>query len=237
MAARAQLRSLEQRLGVRFRDRSLLGIALTHRSVLNEQPESGLHDNERLEFLGDAVLGAVVGEQLYRMFPEAPEGSLTILRAELVQRLALAEWARRFDLGPSLLLGRGEEQRGGRERASLLASTFEAVIGAIHMDRGYDAVRRVVEPLVADALAGADAGRIVPPSRARDPKSELQYRIQAGTGDLPTYRVVSMEGPEHRPVFTVEVQAGGNSAVGVGRSKQDAEQDAARRALELLPEA
>jgi ribonuclease-3 len=223
--------TLERRLGFQFRDPSLLVVALTHRSTVNERPDDGLEDNERLEFLGDAILGAVVAEELYRAFPNVPEGSLTLMRADLVRQAALARWARQIDLGPHLVVGKGEEQRGGREREGLLASAFEAVIGAIYLDQGYDAVRRIVARLVAEALP-----ELSPSARAQDPKSELQYRVQARFHTLPIYRVVAAEGPEHRPTFTVEVTSeGGVSGVGTGMSKQAAEQEAAAEALKSWP--
>ena len=223
--------TLERRLGFRFRDPALLAVALTHRSTVNERPDEGLKDNERLEFLGDAILGAVVAEELYRAFPSLPEGYLTLMRAELVRQAGLARWARQIDLGPHLVVGKGEEQRGGRERDGLLASAFEAVIGAIYLDQGYDAVRHIVAGLVAEALP-----ELSPSARAQDPKSELQYRVQARFHTLPTYRVVAAEGPEHRPTFTVEVTSeGGVSGVGTGMSKQAAEQEAAAEALKSWP--
>src|SRR5881392_4147883 len=123
--SRSPVAELESRLGVTFHDRSLLGVAVTHRSTVNERPDDSLEDNERLEFLGDAILGAVVAEELYRAFPNLPEGSLTLMRAELVRQAGLARWARQIDLGPHLVVGKGEEQRGGRERDGLLASAFE----------------------------------------------------------------------------------------------------------------
>lgn len=220
---------LEERLGVRFRDPWLLETALTHKSAVNERPDAGLADNERLEFLGDAILGSIVAEDLYRAFPEATEGALTVMRAELVRQSGLARWARAFDLGESMVLGRGEAQRGGRDREPLLASAFEALVGALYLDQGYEAVVRFIAPLVAESLP-----TFSPLQPARDPKSELQYRLQARSGALPSYRVTSIEGPEHRPLFTVEVQAGdGINGVGVGTSKQAAEQEAARNALEV----
>ena len=224
---------IERRLGVRFRDLGLLQTALTHRSVLNELPEGEVEHNERLEFLGDAVLGAVVADELYRAFPDATEGSLTTMRAELVRRSGLAAWARQFDLGDSIALGRGEEAHGGRVREALLASAFEAVMGAIYLDRGYSAVRTVVGPLVEAALPS-----LLPTPRSRDAKSELQYQAQARAGVLPAYRVVQVEGPEHQPYFTVEVKAGELvQATGSGPSKREAEQAAARAALEQLESA
>jgi ribonuclease-3 len=220
--------SLQGRLGLTFRDPSLLAIALTHRSTVNERPEEGLQDNERLEFLGDAILGAVVAEELYQVFPEAPEGSLTVMRAELVREAGLARWARRLELGQYLVLGKGEEQRGGGERDGLLSSAFEALIGAIYLDQGHEPAKRVIVDLMAEAMPN-----LSPSALAQDPKSELQNRVQGRFHSLPTYRVVSTEGPEHRPVFTIEVTAeGGVSGLGTGPSKQTAEQEAARQALD-----
>jgi ribonuclease III len=226
--AGSQLDSLQRRLGVEFRDPLLLETATTHRSTVNERPEAGLQDNERLEFLGDAILGAIVAEELYRAFPSAPEGSLTVMRADLVREAALARWARLLDLGTYLVVGKGEDQRGGRERDALLSSAFEAVIGAIYLDQGHEAARRVVAGLVADELP-----HLSPSAPAQDPKSELQQRVQARFHALPSYRVVSTAGPEHRPLFTVEVAVEGEvSGVGTGPSKQAAEQEAARQALD-----
>lgn len=225
--------SIEDRLQLPFRDRSLLSTALTHKSAINERPEENLQHNERLEFLGDAVLGSVVAEELFLRFPDASEGSLTNMRAELVRQSSLARWARRLDLGTNLVLGRGEEARGGRDRDALLASGLEALLGAVYLDLGYERVRGVVAPLIAEALPGLSTS-----PRSGDPKSELQYRVQAEVGALPSYRVLAMEGPEHRPVFTVEVRAGDRvRAVGAGPSKQAAEQEAARAALEAWDEA
>ncbi len=224
---------LQRRLRLEFRDPSLLAVALTHRSAVNERPEESLQDNERLEFLGDAILGAIVAEELYGAFPSVPEGSLTLMRAELVCQMGLARWARRFDLGSHMVLGKGEEQRGGREREALLASAFEAVIGAVYLDQGYETARRIVADLVADARP-----ELSPSARAQDPKSELQYRVQARFHSLPIYQVQAVEGPVHRPVFTVEVTTeGGVTGVGTGASKQAAEQEAARQALDSWNEA
>lgn len=189
-----------------------------------------LGDNERLEFLGDAILGAIVAEELYRVFPHASEGSLTNLRAELVRQSGLAHWARSLGLAEEMILGRGEDQRGGRERDGLLASGFEAVVGALYLDQGYEPARALIAALVRERVPS-----LSPSSRAQDPKSELQYRAQTRFGLLPSYEVVSVEGPEHRPVFTVEVWVGEDvSGRGIGPSKQAAEQDAAQGALRMM---
>jgi ribonuclease-3 len=222
--------SLELRLGVHFNDPSLLRQALTHRSAVNEGLDVALGDNERLEFLGDAILGAIGAEELYRVFPHASEGSLTNLRAELVRQSGLAHWARSLCLAEEMILGRGEDQRGGRERDGLLASGFEAVVGALYLDQGYEPARALIAALVRERVPS-----LSPSSRAQDPKSELQYRAQTLFGMLPSYEVVSVEGPEHRPVFTVEVRVGEDVAGrGIGPSKQAAEQDAAQGALRMM---
>ena len=223
---------LEHRLGVSFRHPHLLELALTHRSVANEAPAAiSMGDNERMEFLGDAVLGLLVADQLYRAFPELSEGALTVMRAELVRRSSLAEWARHFDLGQHLILGKGESRAGGRTRDTVLAACFEAIVGALYLDRGQAAVRAMVEPLVAEALPRLSGSR-----RSSDPKSELQRRVQSATGHLPVYRVIAVEGPEHQPRFTVEVEGTpGVTARGSGSTKQEAEQQAAERLLESWP--
>jgi ribonuclease-3 len=226
----SRLATLERRLGVRFRNRSLLFHALIHRSAANERPELQLASNERLEFLGDAILGAVVADRLFHAFPEADEGTLTIMRASLVREASLAAWARAVDLGAYLVLGRGEEIAGVRERDGPLARTFEAVVGAIYLDgkgRGWTRVGRFLDRFIGPELAGLPQGRPL-----LDAKSRLQQRTQAEHDTVPAYRVVEVTGPQHSPTFTVEVLIGGQVvARGSGRSKQAAEQAAAELAL------
>ena len=197
----SRLDALESLLGVRFRNRAFLELALTHKSLANES-DVPLPDNERLEFLGDAILGAIVADDLYRAFPEASEGALTVMRAELVRRSSLAAWARRLSLGEYVVLGRGAASSGGQERETVLAASFEAIVGAIYLDRGQRAVRALIDPLVADAAPGLSTS-----PQATDAKSELQRRVQSATGRLPVYRVISVEGPEHRPRFTVQLES------------------------------
>jgi len=210
-----------------FRDVSLLRRALTHRSYLNEHPELALEDNERLEFLGDAVLDFVVGAWLYNRFPELPEGRLTSLRAALVKTDSLAEFAVRVGLPEQLKLGKGESGSGGRARASLLCNAFEAAIGALYLDQGLDAVRAVLSHLLP-----GEVERIMADERDRDAKSILQEWSQAKHGYTPRYRTASAEGPDHARRFTIEVsirdQVVGR---GVGPSKQIAAQAAASDAL------
>jgi ribonuclease-3 len=222
--------TLSRTLGYSFRDPSLLQAALIHTSYVNERPGRGLESNERLEFLGDAVLGVLVAHRLYELRPESPEGELTVLRAWLVRQSTLARWARQILLGPHLLLGRGEARGGGRDRPALLARGFEAVIGAIYLDGGLDAARAVVLPFVDhDIQAGFSPQRVV------DAKSRLQQVTQARFESTPVYNLVDHSGPGHAPVFVVEVRAGPEiNARGSGHSKRAAQQAAAHAALQML---
>jgi ribonuclease-3 len=208
--------------------------ALTHPSFANEQRGGRCADNQRLEFLGDAVLGLLVGEILMERFPAAKEGELSLMRSLLVSAEALSAWARAVDLGPLLRLGRGAGAAGEGERDNVLADAAEALIGAVYLDRGLAAARELAAAIVADPLARL--GR--PGAVGRDPKSELQERVQAGGGASPRYRVVGVEGPDHRREFIVEVEAEGHVlGRGRGRSKKLAEQAAARAAIvECAPE-
>jgi ribonuclease-3 len=224
----AELRELEADLGVRFTDKSLLHRSLVHRSYLNEHPDFPLEDNERLEFLGDAVLDFVTGEYLYNRFPEMQEGLLTSLRAALVRRDTLARFAQHYNLGEHILMGLGEDTSGGRERPAILCATFEAVVGALYIDQGVDAVKEFVEPLVSPEIARTLAER-----SDRDHKSMLQEMVQARHRSLPRYSTVSAIGPDHAKEFTVVVSINGAPyGRGVGRNKQEAAQRAAEEALE-----
>lgn len=202
--------------------------ALTHPSYANEQ-RGRCADNQRLEFLGDAVLGLFVGELLMERFPAAKEGELSLLRSLLVSAGPLAAWARTVDLGPALRVGRGADAAGERARDNVLADATEALVGAIYLDRGMPAARQIAAAIVAEPLARLEMGGAV----ARDAKSELQERVQSAGGASPRYRVVGAEGPDHRREFIVEVEAFGRVlAQGRGRSKKLAEQAAARAAIE-----
>jgi ribonuclease-3 len=202
--------------------------ALTHPSFSNEQRKGECADNQRLEFLGDAVLGLCVTETLMARFPEADEGELSRMRAALVNADALSTWARSVGLGPALRLGRGAQVAGERDRTNVLADAVEALMGAVYLDRGLEAARGLVASVVGEPLAALAPG----PSLARDPKSELQERVQATGGPSPRYRVVRVEGPPHRRVFAVVVEVGDRVAgEGMGRSKKLAEQEAARVAI------
>lgn len=221
---------LEDRLGVTFQDPSHLRQALVHRSYLNENPEAGLISNERLEFLGDAALGLVVAQRLYEIFPGHGEGLLTEFRAYLVRRDTLARAAERLALGEGLLLARGEELAGGRRRPSNLAAVFEAVAGAILVDQGLGAVYSFVTSALAHEFEAVRSGAV-----PMDPKSRLQILVQAQGQDLPEYRTLRVEGPEHARLFTIEVCLNGEMVgVGQGKTKRQAEREAARRALDKL---
>ncbi|MFY9822516.1 MAG: ribonuclease III [Thermoanaerobaculia bacterium] len=220
---------LEERLGYRFKRLDLLSLALTHRSWANEQ---GIPEHyERLEFLGDSVLGLISAEWLYSEYPELPEGELSKLKAQLVSRPALARHAEGIGLGPALKIGVGEDRSGGRTKASLLADSMEAVIGALYLDGGLEAARKVVEPMMKTAFA----------ERARkeltDSKTQLQEVSQALGWDLPEYRLTAASGPDHNKVFVVECWLARELAGrGEGPSKKVAEQRAAADALAKLPE-
>lgn len=222
-----ELFALEERLGADFCDYSLLGRALTHRSFLNENPELSIEDNERLEFLGDAVLDFVVGDYLYRRFPEMDEGELTSLRAALVRAKTLADFSRQLDIGSALRLGYGEAENGGRERTPTLCAAFEAVVGALYLDQGVEAVRQLMDRLVPSKL-----DQIIADASHKDAKSEFQVWSQGKFNITPRYQVIGTEGPDHAKTFTVQVMLGDTAwGVGKGRSKQTAAQVAANYAL------
>lgn len=218
-------------LGVRFRDTLLLREALVHGSFLHETPVSGLASNERLEFLGDAVLGLVIAQKLYHDYPSLEEGQLTKLRSSLVRTETLAAAGHRLGLGECLLLGRGEEASGGRSRPSNLARVFEAVVGAALVDGGLAVARALALRCLRPELARLwRAGPLVP-----DHKSRLQEVTQARWRQTPAYRLVAASGPDHARSFQVAVEVEGRTvATGSGRSKKEAEQEAARQALLAL---
>lgn len=218
---------LERRLGYRFRRPELLDQALTHRSWAHEQEDPERH-YERLEFLGDAVLGLITAEELFREHPDQPEGELSKRKSFLVSRDVLARRGEELGLGELLRLGVGEERSGGREKASLLADAVEAVLGAVYLDGGLEAARQVVSRLFAAGLAR-------PAAPSLDAKTRLQETVQGRGWPLPVYRLVDTAGPDHDKRFTVEVRLQGESAgVGHGRSKKIAEQEAAAVALTAL---
>jgi ribonuclease-3 len=223
---RITLQEMAWRLGLTFNDLHLFQRALIHRSYVNEHPEA-LQDNERLEFLGDAVLDFLVGAWLYNHFPEMAEGALTRMRAALVGNQQLAEFSRQIGLGSLMFLGRGEIDGGGRERAPLLGSLFEALVGAIYLDQGISAVEHFISPFL-----DASSRQILAEQKDQDPKSVLQEWVQSQGLGTPQYRTVSSEGPDHEKIFTIEVLVNGEVyGHGQGSSKRIAAKEAARAAL------
>ena len=228
------LKDVERILGVRFSDRELLIEGLAHSSFANEQPEVTGASNERLEFLGDAFLGYVVAEELFRRYPEMSEGDLTTARASLVSRNALYLVADRLGLGEFLLLGQGEEFTGGRRRASTLAALVESLVGAVLEDKGPQQAR-----LVSLNLLEPDFKRLASQGIVLDAKSQLQEIIQRTKGVRPVYRIIGESGPDHanRKEFSIEVVIGSTiMGRGVGNKKADAEQAAASEAIKVLSE-
>jgi len=218
------LKALQKALDYTFNDPELLKIALTHRSA------DTLH-NERLEFLGDALLGAVIAEALYLQFPSGDEGQLTRLRSSLVKRETLAALARELDLGSYIKLGEGEMKSGGWRRASILENTLEAIIGAVYLDSDYDQCRRFVQKVFADYLENVSLEAI-----QKDPKSRLQEYLQARKLPVPVYEVLSTKGKSHQRIFTVSCSCHelSSSVQAQGSSRRKAEQAAAQQVLDLL---
>lgn len=220
------MESLEKRLGYQFRDRKLLEEALNHSSYANEH-RGGLGSNERLEFLGDSVLGFVSAEHLFREHPDLPEGDLTRMRASLVCEQSLYEVARELELGSYLKLGRGEEAGGGRERQSILADAMEAVFAAVYLDGGIEAVRELIVRVLLSQAADSQ--------ERKDYKTTLQEVVQRRSGQVLTYHMIAQSGPDHNKTFLFEVRLNDESVGrGEGRSKKEAEQAAARDALEKM---
>lgn len=221
--------SFAARLALPVKDSRLVLRALTHRSYLNENPQA-LEDNERLEFLGDAVLDFVVGAWLYQHFPEMSEGEMTRLRASLVSTERLGEFGRQIQISRALRIGHGEEEGGGRNRTAMLCNAFEALIGALYLDGGIPVVQSFIDPLLAGAVDNIRHGE-----GDRDPKSMLQEWAQARALGAPYYRIVAESGPDHSKYFEVEVEIRGRTlGRGQGRSKQAASKLAARAALQTL---
>ncbi len=216
-----------------FKDQELLNRALTHTSYANEHVAEGgvpMEDNERLEFLGDAVLDFVAAKWLFHRFPDLNEGRLTSLRAALVRASTLAQFAESIHLSDHLLLGKGETDSGGRHRSNILSDTFEALMGALYLDQGVDAVCVYFEQMLERVVSV-----VLNENLDRDPKSQLQEWSQAHLAVTPRYKTVNAEGPDHAKTFTVEVWLGDRvAALGTGSSKQAAEQAAARTALSSL---
>jgi len=228
---RDEFESLQQAIGYRFRDRGLLEHAMTHTSRANEDVSGGVADNEAMEFLGDALLGFIVADVLFRDFPQFDEGEKSKTKAALVSTATLARQAERLQLGDHLLLGRGEEKTGGRRKQALLADGYEALIAAVYLDGGVEHARafitREFAPLFAEVRRDGVSGQ--------DYKSALQELLQSRDLPLPEYRLVGTLGPDHRKLFEIEVVVRGEPlASATGPSKKEAEQEAARAALEKL---
>ena len=228
---RDEFDGLQRRINYRFRDRGLLEHALTHKSRAAEDASGGVADNESLEFLGDAVLGLVVADLLFRQFPEYDEGQKSKVKASVVSTASLARHAEQMGLGEHLLLGRGEEKTGGRFKQALLADAYEALIAAIYLDGGFDAATVFLQRELQEAIDLGSSQTIV----GQDYKSALQERLQALGRPLPEYRLAGQAGPDHRKVFSVEVVVNGDVlGAASGKAKKEAEQEAARLALERL---
>lgn len=224
------MRTLEERLGYTFRDRKRLEGALYHSSYANEHRSLGIHSNERLEFLGDAVLGLVTADYLYHKHPDLPEGDLTRMRAALVCEESLYEVAQRLGLGSELRLGKGEEAGGGRQRPSILADATESVFAAVYLDGGMEAARALIHRVLLDKEQEEAVEE-----RRRDYKTELQELVQRKPDQTLRYEMVGASGPDHARVFAFRVLLNGQVAgTGEGRSKKEAEQAAAHCALERL---
>ena len=222
---------LEANLGLRFRNQQLLEQALVHRSYVNEQGWSPSTSYERMEYLGDAVLELVVSDELYRRCPNLSEGELTKGRSALVRRETLAQVAKRSNLGDFVMLGKGEQATGGRQRESMLAAVFESLVAAVYLDRDYAEARRFILSTMAQELEEFFCGSIP----QENPKSSLQEYVQGQGMSTPRYRLLSSEGPDHGPVFTVEVMVDSEVlGVGHGSSKAVAERTAAEEALARL---
>ena len=222
-------KGIEQRLQYEFNDKNLIQEALRHSSYVNELADPQLRDNERLEFLGDAVLNLIIGHILMQCYPDLKEGDLSRSRANLVNESRLAKIARSFDLGSFIQLGKGEIQTMGREKNSILANTFEALMAAIFLDGGFDAAYQIIEtnfqPLIAHLFTAANN---------LDYKSQLQEKVQVDHGSMPDYTIISEDGPDHDKTFRVALKVLDIETQGSGKSKKSAEQDAACRALEIL---
>ena len=218
-----------QKLDYQFTDETLISEAFRHSSYVNEQADGGLRDNERLEFLGDAVLSLVVGYLLMQRYPEMKEGDLSRMRANLVNESQLAEIARTIDLGSHIMLGKGELLSNGCEKNSILADTFEAVVAAVFLDGGFNAAYRIIDIHLTPLLE-----EIHTLSSSQDFKSQLQELVQVNQQQMPEYLVIAENGPDHDKTFCVRLMVLGLVTEGRGKSKKQAEQDAAKNALDIL---
>lgn len=223
---------LEETIHYNFKNIKLLEESLRHSSYMNEQGQSGMKDNERLEFLGDAVLNLIVGHLLMESFPELKEGELSRIRAQLVNETRLAAMARDLKLGNHLNLGKGELQTNGQKKPSILADAFEAVLAAVYLDGGYNAAFQLIEDRFSSLIRSHGLNMT-----ALDYKSRLQELVQTDQAGMPVYTVTGESGPDHEKMFRVQLKVGDLMTEGEGRSKKIAEQDAAKKAIALLDDA
>ncbi|HPQ79193.1 MAG TPA: ribonuclease III [Candidatus Dojkabacteria bacterium] len=227
-----KINEIEKKLGVKFKNHLLLETAFTHRSFLNENRGKGLENNERLEFLGDAVLELIVSSNIYHNYPDKAEGELTSIRAAIVRTESLAEETERLNLGVHLRMSKGEKDSGGEEKPYLLANLYEAILGAIYLDSGYEECLHFVERTLLKKIK-----RIVNEKLFIDPKTKVQEIMQRKYRITPTYEILKEEGPDHSKSFTVALFMGDKKVVeGEGASKQKAEEDAAINAIDILEE-
>jgi len=227
---RMNRKEVENKLGLRFKNPKLLKSSLTHRSYLNENRGEGLKNNERLEFLGDAVLELIISAELFIKYPDKTEGELTSIRSALVRTESLAEESRRLGIGEYILMSKGEEDSGGQEKDFILANTYEALLGAMYLDRGLKECKKFVERTVIKKLP-----RVISQELFIDPKTKIQEMIQAKYKVTPTYRVIKELGPDHDKSFTVALKVGNKTMTkGSGLSKQKAEEEAAQKAIDKL---
>lgn len=223
------LLNFEEKIGIDFKDKSLLKQALTHRSYLNENSSLSLGQNERLEFLGDAVLELIITEYLYKKYPQKAEGEMTALRAALVNAIILSEVANELNIGDYILLSKGESKSLGKARQCILANAFEALIGAIYLERGYDVTSIFLEKNLFGRIK-----EVIKKKLWIDAKSLFQEKSQEMENITPSYKILSESGPDHEKIFTVGVFLGEKLvSQGIGSSKQEAEQEAARKGLEI----
>ncbi|MBP5204504.1 ribonuclease III [bacterium] len=221
---------LEKRIGVKFTNRDLLKTALTHRSYINENREQNIENNERLEFLGDAVLELIISDHIYKKYPEKHEGELTSIRSALVRTESIAEESKKMGIGQYLLLSKGEEESGGKDKEYIIADLYEAVLGAIYLDKDYETAKEYVTRTILKKV-----DKVVEEELFIDPKTKIQELSQAKYKVTPTYTILKEEGPDHDKHFTIGLFLENKEiAQGVGTSKQKAEEDAARKAILIM---
>ncbi|HQA98636.1 MAG TPA: ribonuclease III [Candidatus Dojkabacteria bacterium] len=225
-----ETKEIEEKIGISFKNKTYLETAFTHRSYLNENKDENLENNERLEFLGDAVLELIISSNLYHNYSEKAEGELTSIRAAIVRTESLAEETKKLGVGKYLRMSKGEKDSGGEEKPYLLANLYEAILGAIYLDAGYEECRNFVDRTLLKKIK-----KIISEKLFIDPKTKIQEIMQSKFKITPTYEIIKEEGPDHDKSFTVALMKGKKKIVeGVGHSKQKAEEDAASNAIEIF---